>query len=77
MLNQMRDLYTPDSTLSKVTKIERACSLVNFVYDSRESINRDCDKLCQIATSGSGEDLQATMDLLAEKVRLNTYKMSY
>ncbi|KAK3099607.1 hypothetical protein FSP39_006978 [Pinctada imbricata] len=69
LLNQMRDSYTPDSTLSKVTKMERACGLVNFVYDSRESINRDCDKLCQIATSGTGQDLMATMDLLAEKVR--------
>ena len=69
LLNQMKDSYTPDSTLSKVTKMERACALVNHVHDFRESIYKDCDTMCRVAREGTSEELQATMTLIAEKVR--------
>ena len=49
--------------------MERACALVNHVHDFRESIYKDCDTICRVAREGTSEELQATMTLIAEKVR--------
>ena len=68
MLQQQQDIFTSDGTLSKVTKIQRACELLNNVVELKTNIGQHCDKLCHVAMAGSADELKIVMNMVAEKV---------
>ncbi|KAL3880724.1 hypothetical protein ACJMK2_032942 [Sinanodonta woodiana] len=68
-LQQLQESYAAVETLSKVSKLRKACSLLNNMLCLKEEIGQLCERLCQEALQGEGKDLKAVMDILAEKVQ--------
>ncbi|KAK3579951.1 hypothetical protein CHS0354_033469 [Potamilus streckersoni] len=68
-LQQLQESYAAVETLSKISKLKKACSLLNEMLGLKEEICQLCDRLCQEALQGEGKDLKAAMDILAEKVK--------
>lgn len=79
MLKQLKNTYNQDNTLGGATKVQRACNLVNDVCRMKGEIIHCCDSLCHMAMSGTPEDFQKAMDILAEKVghTMSVISMSY
>ncbi|XP_060565796.1 inositol polyphosphate-4-phosphatase type I A-like isoform X2 [Ruditapes philippinarum] len=69
MLQQLQDQYTPEGTLSKVSKVKRACQLVNNLHRLQIEIIQICDRVCQEALQGNAESLTTATSELAEKVK--------
>lgn len=69
MLRQLKNTYNQDSTLGGATKVQKACNLVNDVCKMKGEITHCCDSLCHMAMSGTPEDFEKAMDILAEKVK--------
>ncbi|XP_069129846.1 inositol polyphosphate-4-phosphatase type I A-like isoform X1 [Argopecten irradians] len=69
MLQQQHDLLSADATLSRTTKIQRSCDLVNSVLDLKSVISQYCEKLCHVAMAGTAEELSIIMERVSEKVR--------
>lgn len=70
MLQQQHDLLAADATLSRTTKIQRSCELVNSVLDLKTVIGQYCEKLCHVAMAGTAEELQIIMDMVSDKVMM-------
>ena len=70
LIQQLQEQYTPEGTLSKVTKVKRACDLLNTLYHLQGDIQKYCDDVCHEALQGEGASLQKATDRLAEKVCL-------
>ena len=68
MIQQLQEQYTPEGTLSKVTKVKRACDLLNKLYSLQGDIQKFCGDVCHEALQGDGVSLQKATDRLAEKV---------
>ncbi|KAL4230048.1 Type I inositol 3 [Mactra antiquata] len=69
MINRLQDQYTPEGTLSKVSKIKRACNLLNDLHRLHDEIIKLCDNVCQEALQGDGESLLKATSQLSEKVK--------
>ncbi|XP_052279898.1 inositol polyphosphate-4-phosphatase type I A-like isoform X2 [Dreissena polymorpha] len=69
MLHKLQESYTPEGTLSKVSKVKRACDLVNCVHLLQGEINTLCDSVCHEALQGDGSSLQAATLELEQKVK--------
>lgn len=69
MIQQLQEQYTPEGTLSKVTKVKRACDLVNNLYSLQSDIQKLCGVVCHEALQGDGVSLQKATDRLADKVK--------
>ena len=57
-----------EGTLSKVTKVKRACELLNNLYSLQIDIQKLCGVVCQEALQGDGGSLQKAVDKLADRV---------
>ena len=68
LIQQLQEQYTPEGTLSKVTKVKRACDLVNSLYNLQIAIQKLCGVVCQEALQGDSDSLQKATDKLSEKV---------
>ena len=68
MLQQLQDQYTPEGTLSKVSKVKRACQLVNNLHLLQIDIIQICERVCQEALKGDAESLTVATSELTEKV---------
>ena len=69
LLQQQQELYTPEGTLSKVSKVKKACDLVNGLYELQIEIVKLCDSVCHEALQGDCNSLLKAKDELAEQVR--------
>ncbi|OWF44824.1 type I inositol 3,4-bisphosphate 4-phosphatase-like isoform X2 [Mizuhopecten yessoensis] len=69
MLQQQHDLLSADATLSRTTKIQRSCDLVNSVLDLKTVIGQYCEKLCHVAMAGTAEEFGIIMEMVSDKVR--------
>lgn len=69
LLQQQQERYTPEGTLSKVSKVRRGCELLNTLYQLQADIVKLCDGVCQQALQGNGENLMAVSNELSEKVK--------
>ena len=68
MIQQLQEQYTPEGTLSKVTKVKRACDMLNNLYSLQSDIQKLCGVVCHEALQGDGVSLQKATDRLADKV---------
>ncbi|XP_053400019.1 inositol polyphosphate-4-phosphatase type I A-like isoform X2 [Mercenaria mercenaria] len=69
MLHQLQEHYTPEGTLSKVSKVKRACELVNNLHQLQIDIIKICDRVCHEALQGNADSLTIATSELAEKVK--------
>lgn len=69
LLQQQKEYYSPDGTLSKSTKLDKACQLINSIYDLNVQIDSDCQELCKIAVSGTLSELKSLMETIVEHVK--------
>lgn len=69
MLQQQKEFYSADGTLSRNTKLEKACQLINNIYKHNTNIDRECQKLCDLAINGSINDLQIVAQQIMELVK--------
>ena len=68
LIQQLQEQYTAEGTLSKVTKVKRACELLNNLYSLQIEIQKLCGVVCQEALQGDGGSLQKATDKLADRV---------
>ncbi|XP_052794474.1 inositol polyphosphate-4-phosphatase type I A-like isoform X2 [Mya arenaria] len=59
LLQKLQEGYTAEGTLSKVTKVKRACQLVNTLLGLQSEIVVLCERVCQEALQGDSDSLQA------------------
>lgn len=69
LLQQLQDQYTPEGTLSKVSKVRRGCQLVNNLHQLQIEIVKICERVCHEALQGDGESLTVATKELEEKVK--------
>ena len=69
LLQQQKEYYSADGTLSKSAKLDKACQLINSIYDLNVQIDSDCQELCKIAVSGTLSELMSFMETIVEHVK--------
>lgn len=69
LLQQQKEYYSADGTLSKNTKLDKACQLINSIYDLNVQIDSDCQELCKTAVSGTLGEIKSLMETIMEHVK--------
>ena len=69
LLQHQKEYYSADGTLSKSTKLDKACQLINSIYDLNAQIDSYCQELCKIAVSGKLSELKSLMETIMEHVK--------
>ncbi|CAC5359781.1 unnamed protein product [Mytilus coruscus] len=69
LLQHQKEFYSADGTLSKNTKLDKACQLINSIYKLNVKVNNDCQRLCDIASNGLFSEMKSIAEHITEHVK--------
>ncbi|XP_063415240.1 inositol polyphosphate-4-phosphatase type I A-like isoform X8 [Mytilus trossulus] len=69
LLQHQKEFYSADGTLSKNTKLDKACQLINSIYKLKVKVEHDCQRLCGSATNGAFSEMKSIAEHITEHVK--------
>ncbi|VDI01179.1 inositol polyphosphate-4-phosphatase [Mytilus galloprovincialis] len=69
LLQHQKEFYSADGTLSKNTKLDKACQLINSIHKLNVKVEHDCQRLYGSASNGSFSEMKSIAEQITEHVK--------
>ncbi|XP_071124608.1 inositol polyphosphate-4-phosphatase type I A-like isoform X14 [Mytilus edulis] len=69
LLQHQREFYSADGTLSKNTKLDKACQLINSIHKLNVKVEHDCQRLCGSTSNGAFSEMKSIAEQITEHVK--------